>query len=98
MENFIQHNPPHPGEILFDFYLQPLKLSITEASDSLQIARPNLSAIINGRGGISPLMAHKLAKAFNTSPQYWLNLQSNYDLWHSMKNKEIRMVKKLVKA
>ena len=98
MKNLIQHNPPHPGEILQEFYLEPLNLSVTSASESLQIARPNLSAIINGRAGISPLMAHKLAKAFETSPQYWLNLQSNYDLWHSMKHKEIRKVKKLVKV
>lgn len=98
MKDFIQHNPLHPGEILLEFYLQPLGLSVTEASESLRIARPNLSAIINGRSGISPLMAHKLAKAFDTSPQYWLNLQANYDLWHSRANKEIKKVKKLVNA
>lgn len=93
----IQSNPPHPGDILFEFYLEPLKLSITEASEKLLIARPNLSAIINGKAGISPLMALKLAKACDTTPQYWMNLQANYDLWQAGKNDAgLKKVKALV--
>lgn len=76
-----QHNPPHPGEVLAE-YLKPLNLTLTDAAGKLLIARPNLSAIINGKAGISASMALKLAKAFDTSPQFWLNLQMNYDLWH----------------
>ena len=74
MKKLIQHSPPHPGEILWEFYLEALGLNITEASEKLFITRPNLSAILNGKAGISPLMAIKLAKAFDTSPHYWLNL------------------------
>lgn len=82
---------------MFEFYLEPLKLSITEASEKLLIARPNLSAIINGKAGISPLMALKLAKAFDTTPQYWMNLQANYDLWQAGKNDAgLKKVKALV--
>lgn len=86
MKKFIQHNPPHPGEILFEFYFEPLKLTITSAAEKLLITRPNLSAIINRKAGISPQMAVKLAKAFNTTPHYWLNLQANYDLWQVLEN------------
>ncbi len=86
MKKFIQHNPPHPGEILLEFYLNPLGLTVTEASDKLLITRPNLSTIVNKRAGISPLMAIKLARAFKTTPHYWMNLQANYDLWHAMNN------------
>ncbi|MBX2942440.1 MAG: HigA family addiction module antidote protein [Cyclobacteriaceae bacterium] len=86
MKKFIQHNPPHPGEILLEFYLDPLGLTVTEASDKLLITRPNLSTIVNKRAGISPLMALKLARAFKTTPHYWMNLQANYDLWHAMNN------------
>jgi len=86
MKKFIQHDPPHPGEILYEFYFEPLKLNITAAAEKLLITRPNLSAIINGKAGISAQMALKLAKAFKTTPHYWLNLQANYDLWQILKN------------
>ncbi|MEP2669055.1 MAG: HigA family addiction module antitoxin [Cyclobacteriaceae bacterium] len=86
MKKFIQHDPPHPGEILLEFYLDPLGLTVTEASEKLLITRPNLSTIVNKRAGISPLMALKLARAFKTTPHYWMNLQANYDLWHAMNN------------
>ena len=84
MKKFVQHNPPHPGEILLEFYLEPLGLTVTEASDKLLITRPNLSNIINQKAGISPLMALKLGRAFNTTPHYWMNLQTGYDLWNAM--------------
>lgn len=99
MKKFIQHNPPHPGEILLEFYLEPLGLTVTEASNKLLITRPNLSTIINKKAGISPLMALKLARAFNTTPYYWMNLQTGYDLWHAMNsNKDVtERVEQLVK-
>jgi addiction module HigA family antidote len=88
MKALIQHDPSHPGAILHEFYFQPLKLNITEAAEKLQITRPNLSAIINGKAGISAMMALKLAKAFKTTPQFWMNLQANYDLWQASKQAE----------
>ncbi len=97
MKKFTQHDPPHPGKILFEFYFEPLKLSLTKAAEKLFIARPNLSAILNGRAGISPQMAIKLAKAFSTTPHYWLSLQANYDLWQVLENdKAVGKVKALV--
>ena len=97
MKKFIQHHPPHPGEILREFYFEPLRLNITAAAENLLITRPNLSAIINGKTGISPHMAVKLAKAFNTTPHYWLNLQANYDLWQVLEHdKAVNKVKVLV--
>jgi antitoxin HigA-1 len=87
MKKLIQHEPPHPGEILYTLYFEPLGITVTDAASKLIISRPNLSSIINGKAGISPMMATKLAKAFNTTPNYWLNLQANYDLWQIFKNK-----------
>jgi addiction module HigA family antidote len=84
MNEFIQHSPPHAGEILQEYYLEPLGLSISGAAKKLLITRPNLSSIVNGKAGISPLMAVKLSKAFNTSPEYWMNLQASHDLWQVM--------------
>ncbi|MEQ9209448.1 MAG: HigA family addiction module antitoxin [Pseudomonadales bacterium] len=78
------HNPPHPGEVLRELCLEPLGLSVTEAAEALGISRKTLSSILNGRAGISPEMAIRLSKAFDTSPESWLNQQQQYDLWQAM--------------
>ena len=77
------HNPPHPGEILKEFCLEPLELTVTKTAQALGVSRKTLSAIINGRAGISPEMAIRLGKAFNTSAESWLNQQLQYDLWQA---------------
>lgn len=75
--------PTHPGEILKFECLQPLGLSVREAAQGLGVSRQTLSRIINGQHGVSPGMAVKLGKAFGTGPELWVNLQSQYDLWHA---------------
>ena len=76
------HNPPHPGTILKGLYLDGAGLTVTQASEALGISRKTLSQIINGRAGVSPQMSILLAQAFpTTTPQLWLNLQQQYDLW-----------------
>ncbi len=77
------HNPPHPGEVLKELYLEDKKLSITAAARFLGVTRENLSSIVNGRTGISPEMALRLSKAFQTDAEMWLNMQKDYDLWHA---------------
>ena len=74
-------NPPHPGQILKEIYLADYKISITEFALKIGVSRNTASELINGKNGISAEMAIKLGKAFKTSPQYWLNLQQQYDLW-----------------
>ena len=71
----LMHNPPHPGEILREFCLKPLGLTVTEAAKGLGVSRKTLSAILNGRGGISPEMAVRLSIAFDTTPESWLSQQ-----------------------
>ena len=68
------YDPPHPGEILKEDYLTPLALTVKETAMALRVTRQALSALINGRAGVSPAMAIRLSKAFNTTPQLWLNL------------------------
>lgn len=77
------HNPPHPGEVLKEFCIEPLNLTVTEAAEALGVSRKTLSAILNCRAGISPEMAIRLGKAFGTSPESWLNQQMQYDLWQA---------------
>lgn len=67
------HNPPHPGEVLKELCIEPLGLSITDAAEGLGVSRKTLSAILNGRAGISPEMAIRLSLAFDTSAESWLN-------------------------
>jgi antitoxin HigA-1 len=75
--------PCHPGEILREEFVKERNLTITEVAKGLGIARANLSAIINERAGISPELAVKLAVAFENSPEFWVNLQKNYELWNA---------------
>ena len=75
--------PVHPGEILKEMYLHPLEISVTGLADNLGVARKTVSQLVNGHMGVSAEMALRLAKAFNTTPELWLNMQRNYDLWHA---------------
>ncbi len=88
------HNPPHPGEIIKSLCLEPLKVTVTDAAKALGVSRKTLSAILNGRAGISPEMAVRLSIAFGTSAESWLNQQLQYDLWHAERGrKQLRVMK-----
>ena len=87
--------PPHPGEVLREFCLEPLELTVTEADAESGVSRKTLSALLNGRSGISPEMAIRLSKAFGTSAESWLNQQMHYDLWkteQSLGDIEVRVL------
>lgn len=92
------HNPPHPGEVIRGLCLEPLEISVTDAAEALGVARKTLSAILNGRAGISPEMALRLSIAFDTSPESWMNQQTQYDLWLAKKEKKHLRVKRLSAA
>ena len=92
------HNPPHPGEVIRELCLEPLGISVTEAAKGLGISRKTLSAILNGRAGISPEMALRLSIAFDTSPESWLNQQTQYDLWQARKALKRLHVRKMSAA
>ena len=94
----LMHNPPHPGEVIRELCLEPLGLSVTEAAEALGVSRKTLSAIINGRAGISPEMAIRLSIAFDTTAESWLNQQTQYDLWNAEQHRKDLRVKRLVVA
>jgi addiction module HigA family antidote len=89
------HNPPHPGEILKALCLEPLGLTVTDAALALGISRKTLSAILNGRAGISPEMAVRLSIAFDTTAESWLNQQTQFDLWHAERGRKRLKVTRL---
>ena len=83
----IRKRPPtHPGGILRRQYLEPLSLTISELANTLGVSRKTLSKIVNEHGSITPDMALRLSKAFKTTPELWLTLQQNYDLWQASHN------------
>jgi antitoxin HigA-1 len=76
-----KRTPSHPGGILRRLYLEPLQLTVSDLAEALGVSRKTVSKVVNERGSITPEMALRLAIAFDTTPQVWLNLQQNYDLW-----------------
>ena len=77
-------NPAHPGQVLKD-YLGTM--SVQEAASRLGVTRAHLSRILNGHAGISAQMSLRLSAALNTSPEFWLRMQVQHDLWQAQKAK-----------
>ena len=75
--------PGHPGGILKRHYLEPLDLSVAEVARRIGVSRKTLSKIVNEHGAVTPDMALRLAQAFKTTPELWLNLQQAHDLWRA---------------
>jgi len=92
------HNPPHPGDVIRELCLEPLGISVTDAAKGLGVTRKALSELLNGKSGVSPSMALRLAIAFDSTPESWLNMQQQYDLYHARKNPALRRVKRLKAA
>jgi addiction module HigA family antidote len=92
------HNPPHPGEVIRQLCLEPLGISVTVAARGLGVTRKTLSELLNGKSGVSPSMALRLAIAFDSTAESWLNMQQQYDLYHARKNPALRRVKRLKAA
>jgi len=81
MRRKMTRKPTHPGELIREEYMKPLKLTVTSLAESLGISRKTLSTIINERAGVTPDMALRLSRAFSTTPELWMNMQRGYDLW-----------------
>ena len=92
------HNPPHPGKILRELCVEPLGLTVTEAAKALKVTRKTLSTLLNGRAGISPEMALRLSKVFGRTPESWMRLQLQYDLWKAEKSLDVRGLKRIQAA
>ena len=80
-------NPAHPGEVLKEAYLDPLGMSVTEFARRVGISRKCVSEFVNKRAGMSVDMAHRLAKATDTTAESWLMMQVQYALWEAKQAK-----------
>lgn len=76
----INRRPTHPGEILQEEFLKPLNLTQVALAEHLDIPVQRVNEVVRGKRGITPQTAWLLAQALKTSPQFWMNLQTNYDL------------------
>lgn len=77
------YNPPHPGEFIQEIYMEPFGLSCRFLANKLDVAPSTLNRILKKQSGISPEMALRLSKAIGRTPESWLAMQDNYDLWRA---------------
>ena len=87
-----QHNPPHPGEFIKETYIHPLNISLRKVALDLDVAPSTFSRLINGEADLSPEMALKLSKAFGRTPESWMQMQTNYELWRAKKTVKLDRV------
>ena len=88
------HDPPHPGEFITEVYLLPNRMSGRELAATLGVAASTLNRVLAGSSGVSPEMALRLAKALGRSPESWLAMQANHDLWQAKKRVKLDTVGK----
>ncbi len=89
------HNPPHPGEFIREVYLEPFEITGRQLSAKLGVSPSTLNRVLNGTSGISSEMALRLSKALGRSPESWLTMQDNYDLWQARKSINLKAVQKI---
>ena len=76
-----QHNPPHPGEVIDGLYLEPFEVSARTMATRLGVSPSTFARVVSGKSALSPDMAIRLSKVLVRSPESWLQMQVNYDIW-----------------
>jgi antitoxin HigA-1 len=89
------HNPPHPGEFIREVYLEPFHLSARQVAAKLRVSPSTFNRVLKGESGITPEMALRLAKTLGRSPESWLAMQHNHDLWQARRRMNLKEVEKL---
>jgi addiction module HigA family antidote len=90
--------PLHPGEVLKELYLDPLDMAPIAFARRLSVPRTRIERLIKGDTGMTPDTALRLARVFNTSPAYWMNMQSNYDMAHATREIDVSCIDPLTAA
>lgn len=89
------HNPIHPGEFIKDVFIEPSGLSIRQIAEKLQVSASTFSRLVKGSSSISPDMALRLSKALGRTPESWLLMQDQYDLWYAKKKIDLRKLSRI---
>ena len=90
-----QHDPMHPGVFIKRVYLEPFDIDAKELASKLRVSESVMSRIINGKGSVTPTMALKLSKVIGRSPESWLSMQDNYNLWAARQEVDLSAFKAL---
>ena len=88
----MMHNPPHPGEFIKETYIIPLNFSLRAAAIKLDVSPSTFSRLIKGEADVSPIMALKLCKAFGRTPESWMMMQAEHELWNARKKIDLNRV------
>jgi antitoxin HigA-1 len=89
------HNPPHPGEFIQEVYMEPFHLSARYIAAQLDVAPSTFNRVLQCKSSISPEMALRLSKALGRTPESWLAMQDNYDLWQAAKSIDLAKVQRI---
>lgn len=89
------YNPPHPGEFIDEVYLKPFGMSSRFLAEKLGVAPSTINRVIKKQSSVSPEMALRLSKAIGRSPESWLAMQDNYDLWQARQTIDLDQVQKV---
>ena len=84
--------PTHPGEMLFEEFVKPLGLTQVELAGCLGVSYPRLNEITKGKRSVMPDTALRLSRVLGMSPDFWLVLQQEWDLWHAMNSPEAKQI------
>ncbi len=89
------HNPPHPGEFIRDVYLAPFGFSARYLAAKLNVSPSTVARVLQGRSAVSPEMALRLSKTLGRSPESWLAMQDQHDLWNARQKVSLEGVEAL---
>jgi len=87
--------PTHPGEMLLEEFLKPLGMTQTTLAERIGVSYPRVNELVNRKRGVTPDTALRLSRLFGTSPEFWLNGQRNWDLWHALRTPEASNIKRI---
>ena len=90
------HNPPHPGEFIREVYITPYGVSVRKLAEGLGVSPSTFHRLLNCKSNLSPAMALRLSKALGRSPESWLAMQDQYDLWHARRQVDLDRVEKFM--
>lgn len=89
------YNPSHPGEFIREIYIKPFNISVRKVAEKLQVSPSTLGRLLNGESHMTPEMALRLSKTLGRSPESWLAMQDNYNLWQAKKKVDLKKVQRL---
>jgi addiction module HigA family antidote len=94
MQTTTDREPVHPGKVLREDFLKPLRVSQQQLADGIHVSFQRINSLVNGKRGVTPSTALRLAKFFGVSENFWMNLQVRWDLYKE-KRKEKAILKKI---